>query len=562
VLGGENNFTLPGAITGASGLSKVGSRTVTLSGSNSYTGATIVSAGVLLLNSANALPGGIGASGGTSNLQLGISGGQNDGVVGLTTGTFARNFGSGVNQTNMQFGGGFAAYAAGQAVNLGGASGTQQWGQSSFLNGAGAILVLGANDATHAIDFQNPINMFSASAARTIKVNNGQSDVDAIMSGVISNGGGSGGLTKTGSGVLSLTAANTYTGTTTISAGTLQIGNNGASGSIQASSPVSLSADAALAFNRLDNYGGNFANAITGSGLVRLLSGSLTLSGSNNYSGGTEVTGGRLTAGHANAFGTSGITISAGALDLANLSISNAITNNGGVLTGLAAYSGTQSVSGLTSLSGNVGGTVNVLSSGTLKGSNTNFTGAVAIATGGVHSPGSSPGVQTFESGITYDTGSTLAWELVNNTTTGAGTAYDIVNVTGGSLSIASGALLQLEFQNTGLVSSAVDWTNSFWDSTQSWMIVDFLSNTGNSTGDFTLLGSSSTWLDKYGVSLATARNNDATFQLSKVNGDVVLTYVIVPEPDTIIFAGIGIALAGWTVWKRRRIAQITARTK
>jgi hypothetical protein len=32
---------------------------------------------------------------------------------------------------------------------------------------------------------------------------------------------------------------------------------------------------------------------------------------------------------------------------------------------------------------------------------------------------------------------------------------------------------------------------------------------------------------------------------------------VIVPEPDTMIFAGIGIAMAGWSIWKRRRIAQI-----
>jgi hypothetical protein len=37
---------------------------------------------------------------------------------------------------------------------------------------------------------------------------------------------------------------------------------------------------------------------------------------------------------------------------------------------------------------------------------------------------------------------------------------------------------------------------------------------------------------------------------------------VIVPEPDTIIFAGIGIGMAAWSIWKRRRIAQITARTR
>jgi len=54
----------------------------------------------------------------------------------------------------------------------------------------------------------------------------------ATQSGVISETGGSFGLEKIGAGTLVLTANETYTGTTTISGGTLQVDNSGASGFI------------------------------------------------------------------------------------------------------------------------------------------------------------------------------------------------------------------------------------------------------------------------------------------------------------------------------------------
>ncbi|MBL0182053.1 MAG: autotransporter-associated beta strand repeat-containing protein [Chitinophagaceae bacterium] len=88
-IGSDNSSpaTYSGAIsngtnTGGVSLTKTGTGTLTLSGTNTYTGVTTVSAGVLLLNSASALPGGIGATGGTSNLNI------NGGVVGLGAGNF------------------------------------------------------------------------------------------------------------------------------------------------------------------------------------------------------------------------------------------------------------------------------------------------------------------------------------------------------------------------------------------------------------------------------------------------------------------------------------------
>jgi autotransporter-associated beta strand protein len=98
---------------------------------------------------------------------------------------------------------------------------------------------------------------------------------------------GTGSLIQRGSGVLELTAANTYAGTTTISSGTLQIGEGGTLGS------GAVFNNAALVFSRSDSL--TAANAISGTGsLTKLLSGTVTLSGSNSYSGGTTVSAGRL----------------------------------------------------------------------------------------------------------------------------------------------------------------------------------------------------------------------------------------------------------------------------
>jgi len=64
------------------------------------------------------------------------------------------------------------------------------------------------------------------------------------------------------------------------------------------------------------------------------------------------------------------------------------------------------------------------------------------------------------------------------------------------------------------------------------------------------------------GVTMSTQTVSSANFATGAVTNGQVVELVIVPEPDTIIFAGIGIGMAAWSIWKRRRIAQITARTR
>ena len=101
-------------------------------------------------------------------------------------------------------------------------------------------------------------------------------------------------------GTLTLSGANSYGGTTTISAGTLQIGSGGATGTLGATG--SVIDNAALVFNVTSGL--TVANWISGSGaLTQNGSGAVTLSGANTYSGQTTINNGdTLKAGSTTAF--------------------------------------------------------------------------------------------------------------------------------------------------------------------------------------------------------------------------------------------------------------------
>jgi fibronectin-binding autotransporter adhesin len=110
-----------------------------------------------------------------------------------------------------------------------------------------------------------------------------------IFSGIVS---GSGSLRQAGTGSLTLTGANTYAGGTTISHGTLQLGNGGTSGSVIGN----VTNDGSLVFNRSDDV--TFNGTVSGSGsLEQAGAGTLILTGANTYTGGTTISHGRLQLG-------------------------------------------------------------------------------------------------------------------------------------------------------------------------------------------------------------------------------------------------------------------------
>jgi len=501
------NFTYATSVAATTrGLTKLGANTLTLTGVNSYTGTTMVSNGVLRFASASALPGGIGATGGTSALLF------NGGVIGLTAGSgdFTRSIG-GVSPSSAQVGwvsgatGGFAAFGGNRQVNFGGSDtpASLTWSSTNGVLGGGLILSDSTSDST--ITVLNPISLSNSSSSRTITVNDGSAEVDAVMAGVLSSQTTSGNgtrLVKNGAGTLALTAANTYiSGTTsagtTISAGTLQLGNGGTTGSLLyiasttgINSDVSIAAAATFAFNRSNAL--VVANVITGAGSVTQIgTGTTTLSAANTYSGGTSVTQGALL-----------------------------VTNTTGSATGTGSVS---TASGTT-----LGGTGTISPTGS---------GSVLIA--GTLAPGTAgagAGTLNFtpvDGNVTMQTGSAITFELSANqandkivfNASGSG-VMDFSAMTAGSLSVT-------------FVGGYTPALNDSFDLLD-WAAV---SGTGISGLSASLLGLSTIGFDpswSWDTSLFTTSG-------------VVTVIATVPEPARMLFIACG--LTGLALRRRRSVA-------
>ncbi len=203
------------SFTDATSFVQTGTGTTILAGNNDFTGTTYVHGGVLRLNSANAVPGGIGALGGTSNIVV------KGGVVGLGHGDFSRAGGSGAAQIDFQGSGGFAAYGADRNVNIGGkvVPDILRYGNNGFVPD-GSSFLLGAGDATHKTIVLNPIDLGSFSQA--VRVIDGPAATEGELAGGLL---GLGKLIKFGTGSLRLSGSSTHTGGIEVAAGRLVVAN-------------------------------------------------------------------------------------------------------------------------------------------------------------------------------------------------------------------------------------------------------------------------------------------------------------------------------------------------
>ncbi len=218
--------------------------------------------------------------------------------------TWSGGLGTGANQIQITGGTGGTSGFSGEGGNvstfqIGGSLSTLVWGASGegsatghfnpavFLaNGDVRMNTNGKGALNNAIDLNGATRSFTS-----LQTTDGAGTSGFTINGTISNSNGTAGLIKNGVGNLILAAANTYNGPTTISAGTLQIGNNtaGSLGNGTYNSSISIASGSNLRIFSTSNQtlGGVISG---GGGLVKSYGGTLMLGNSNTYTGKTSLT--------------------------------------------------------------------------------------------------------------------------------------------------------------------------------------------------------------------------------------------------------------------------------
>ncbi len=335
----------------------------------------------------------------------------------------------------------------------------------SYSDDASGSLVItsGANTPTIENDSSSPVTINSAvtlQASATVNAASG----NLTFTGVIGDGGGGYGLNVNGPFTLTLTAANTYSGGTTLNGGTLAVGNDSALGSgtltmnggtldVQDGLTHTLNNAVTLQNNgTINTTSGNLTlNGVIGEsggsyGLIANGSGTLTLMAANTYSGGVTLNGGTLAVGNDFALGSGTLIMNGGTLDVQDgltHTLNNAVTlqNNGTINT----TSGNLTLNGVI---GESGGSYGLIANGpgtlTLTAANTYSVGT--LINGGTLAVQNASALGV---GNVYLVGGAMA---VNPLTLNIGGSY---NQSGGTLQLAVGGTGAGQFSQLNITGAA-----------------------------------------------------------------------------------------------------------
>ncbi len=529
-VGDTTSLSFGGVISGAGGLTKQGTGTLTLTNTNTYDGVTAVNTGTLKVTANGGLGSAVGGTtvAGGALLVLDGTGGN---IIYSTAEPVTLNGGTlgNVAGTNS-----FAG-----AVTLGAASAIDSTLKSALT------LTGGITNGGYLVTFSGDGNSTVVSGAKI----QGSNSLTKIT--------GSGGLTKTDIGTLLLSGANDYSGVTTINGGTLQL-----SGGSAASNAVVLAnvAGAVLDLNGTNETisslsgggvkGGNvtlgtgtltvgdatdasFGGIISGAGgLTKQGAGTLTLTNTNTYGGTTNITAGTLkvTANGGLGSAAGGTTVASGAVltldgtggDI-NYNTLEAITLNGGTfnnLKGANNFAGTVTV-------GTGTGTINLTAdsltlSGAVEGSTGG--GSLAVIGSGTLTLGNTVGKTTPIGGLTTANGvkMNINGGMVN--TVGAQSYHDDVTIGSGNAALTT-SNKDVTFDNTVTLNKDLTITSgigavTFTGTVDGTKNVDGSSNlTVNSSGLTTLTS-------KVGhtISLSSVQIGTGTTGSTIINGGEVST--------------------------------------
>jgi autotransporter-associated beta strand protein len=453
-----------------------------------------------------------------------------------------------------------------------GTGGIDASGQTSGTNAFGNLAI--SNDQTwttgssgSVLQFDGTVNLNGTSnASRTLTVAGAG---NATFNSTIQNtfAGSTGNLTWTGTGTLTLNGTNTYNGVTTLSSGTVSIGNNSAFGtssiSLGNTTLQAVTADRSISNNV--TYTASTAAIISGSQNLTV-SGTWTDTASRTLT--NNIASGKIFTLSGNVFLSDNNTTTSRALTIngtGDTTISGVIANNnaGNSVAASLVKSGTGTLT-LSSATGNTYTGTTSIASGTLRVTNTsgsatgsgavNFTngagtsailasgaGTTGIITGLVTtantsstiSPGGAGtvGALTLSGGLNAASGALFVYDLGAATT--PGTTSDFLNISGGTFT-GSGTAGNLQFFFNGLAGVQ---TNTPYD------LIHFANSAGLDVSDF---------------SIADPWAFNGTFSI--VGNDVFVTFTAVPEPSTWIGGALALAAIGFT--QRRRLRARLARVR